>query len=58
MSLVRDTGGYLNRDQFDAVKAGDWFCKRHDDAVVYAWEHDLPKHDCTCGLTARLGDQA
>lgn len=54
MNPVRNTSGYLNSDQFDAVKAGDWFCKRHDEATVYVWEHDLPKHGCTCGLSALL----
>lgn len=49
MRPVRNTSGYLNDDQFDAVKAGDFFCKRHEE-IVYAWESDLPKHGCTCDL--------
>jgi uncharacterized protein with PIN domain len=24
--VTRDTGSYLNQDQFDAVRAGDWYC--------------------------------
>jgi len=54
MNPVRNHNGYLNSDQFDSVKAGDWFCKRHEAEVVYVWEHDLPKHGCTCGLEAAL----
>lgn len=53
MIRVRNASGYLNDDQFDAVKAGDWFCKRHED-IRYVWEHKLPKQDCTCGLEAAL----
>lgn len=56
MNVVRDTGGYLNRDQFDAIKAGDWFCKRHE-AIVYAWDSSVKKHGCTCGLAALLKAQ-
>ncbi len=52
MRRVRNMSGYLNDDQFDAVKIGDWFCKRHDVEVVYVWDKDLAKHDCTCGLEA------
>jgi hypothetical protein len=57
MLRVRNTSGYLNDDQFDAVKVGDWFCKRHDE-TAYRWDRDLVKHDCTCGLAALLGDTA
>ena len=54
MNPVRNHNGYLNSDQFDSVKAGDWFCKRHEAEVVYVWDHALPKHGCTCGLEAAL----
>lgn len=38
----------LNQDQFDAVKAGDYYCKicpdndRGRTAYCYWWEHELP----------------
>lgn len=57
MNRVRNTSGYLNDDQFEAVKAGDWFCKRHEVETVYVWDSALPKHACTCGFDAALADR-
>ena len=27
LQRVTNTGGWMNSDQFDAVRAGDWFCE-------------------------------
>ena len=53
MRRVRNDSGYLNDYQFDAVKAGDWFCKRHD-PIVYVWDVNVQKHGCTCDLDTVL----
>ena len=40
-------GSYLSRDQFESVKAGDWFCTQCSDdkamsGYAYFWDKDLP----------------
>jgi hypothetical protein len=43
---VHYTGGYLNRDQWEAVRAGDWFCEsckgtRSGSGYRYFWNGEL-----------------
>lgn len=49
LQKVRNTGGWMNDDQFDAVKAGDWFCECHNNGrgntpLAYYWDREVP-HD-------------
>jgi hypothetical protein len=37
---------WMNSDQWDAVKAGDWFCKCHDNGrarsgVAHFWDREV-----------------
>jgi len=59
LDLVRQERGYLNREQFDAVKAGDWYCAtcpgdRGGTGRRYFWESELAKEPCDCGFDAAL----
>lgn len=51
LERVRDTSGTLNRDQFDSVKAGDFFCGacpsngRGKAELCYWWESELVSQD-------------
>jgi hypothetical protein len=41
---VRYEGGYLNEDQFDSIRAGDWFCEQcpgWPKRYRYFWNRDL-----------------
>jgi hypothetical protein len=46
---VRYAGGYLNEEQFDSIRAGDWYCiapactgpKRGNTAYSYWWNREL-----------------
>lgn len=46
--VVQSQNSMLNSYQFDAVKAGDWFCSacqsndRGHKSLCYWWEHELP----------------
>lgn len=46
LQKVRNTGGWMNDDQFDAVKAGDWFCECHNNGrgnapLAYYWNREV-----------------
>lgn len=60
---VRFPGGYLNREQWESVRAGDWYCDNCPSEVTksghsYFWESDfkeptaLSKTDPKNGFTA------
>jgi hypothetical protein len=44
---VRNNSAYLNDEQFDSVKAGDWYCStcrgdKGKSGFLYFWDDDLP----------------
>ena len=39
-SVEQSPPRFLNREQFDAVKKGDWFCVHHGENV-YFWDRDV-----------------
>ena len=44
--VFQSPGSYLNADQFDAVRAGDWYCTVCPDpstrtGFTYFWDRDL-----------------
>lgn len=46
---VRYEGGYFNRDQWDSMRAGDWFCDRcpsngrGNTSFRYWWQRELER---------------
>lgn len=34
-------GGYLNHEQWESLRAGDWFCALHDGVNLYYWNSDF-----------------
>lgn len=47
MRVCYPIDSYLSRDQFESVKAGDWYCTRCADSstrsgYTYFWDKDLP----------------
>lgn len=51
LERVRNTGGWMTRDQFDAVKAGDWYCEtcpdngRGNSGLCYWFASELEAHN-------------
>ena len=48
--VVQSRPRMLNSEQFDAIKAGDWFCKtcpddRGENVHLYRWSHELVLRD-------------
>ena len=46
LQRVTNTGGWMNSDQFDAVRAGDWFCEcssngRGNATYAYFWDKEV-----------------
>lgn len=46
--VLRDSSSFLNEDQFDAIRAGDWFCTCHNNGrgnspYAYFWNKELPE---------------
>lgn len=46
--IVRESSGYLNEEQFDSIRAGDYYCKsckgnRGKSGYRYYWENELNK---------------
>jgi hypothetical protein len=46
LQKVRYEGGYLNEDQFDSIRAGDWFCEKcpkldPPKRYRYFWNRDI-----------------
>ena len=57
LGMVRQgANSMLNSYQFDAVKAGDYYCtackggEAQGSTYKYWWNSDLAKHPCSCGL--------
>ena len=51
--------GWRNSYQFDAVKAGDWYCivcrgDRAESGFRYFWNRELSAEPCNCGLDDAL----
>lgn len=64
LNRVRQGGNsMLNEYQFDAVKAGDYYCtackgeEAQGSTYKYWWNRDLVKQPCSCGLDALLNQQ-